>query len=33
MLGTTEQEESGLFTDFDNDKDEIKENEIVLEDC
>ena len=32
-LGTAEQEESGPFTDIDDNKDEIAENEIVLEDC
>ena len=29
-LGTAEQEESGPFTDIDNDKDEIEENEILI---
>ena len=32
-LGTAEQEESGPFTNIDNDKDKIEENEILLEDC
>ena len=31
--GHAEKEESSLFMDFDNDKDEIKEHEIVVEDC
>ena len=31
MLDTAEQEESGPFTDINDDKDEIEENKIVLE--
>ena len=32
-LGTAQQEESDPFADIDDDKDEMEENEIVLEDC
>ena len=33
ILGTAELEEAGPFTDIDDDRDKLEENELVLVDC
>ena len=33
MCGTTELEKSNIFADIEEDKDELEENKLVLEDC